>query len=372
MICFFYVALPFALFYVSLITIYHIGWLKIKPFKFRSVEKKVTFSVIIPARNEAHNIEECLRGVMEQNYPQHAYEVIVVNDHSVDDTAKIVEHLIATSQSGNVRLINMQDDEKMRLMKKAAITYAISQSNNDYIVLTDADCTRGELWLESINSFINQHSTKMIYAPVEFKARNIFEKIQSLEFAGLVAIGGAAIRLKNPNMCSAANLIFEKGLFNEIHGYEGNEDIASGDDEFLLHKAFKIYPENIHFLKSRNAIVKTTANASIKQLSDQRRRWVSKSTKYENRYITAILAGAYLFNALVFVNLIFNFKYGLILLAAKTIAEGLFLFNVMRFFKKESYLLLLPLAEFFHILYVLVIGIWANLGTYNWKGRDVN
>lgn len=371
MIWLFYTALPFTLFYVLLISIYHIGWLKIRPFKFRPAERKLTFSLIIPARNEAHNIEECLHGVMKQDYPQHAYEIIVINDHSTDDTAQIVEHVIATQQPGNVRLLNMQDDEQKRLMKKAAITHAISEAKNEYIILTDADCTRGTLWLESINSFVNQHKSKMIYAPVEFKARNIFEKIQSLEFAGLVGIGGAAIRLKNPNMCSAANLIFEKKLFNEIGGYKGNEDIASGDDEFLLHKAFKIYPNNIHFLKSASAIVKTTANVSLKQLSDQRRRWVSKSTKYENRYITAILVGAYLFNALVLLNLIFNLKYGLVLLAVKTITEGLFLFNVMRFFKKESYLLLLPLAEIFHILYVLIIGIWANMGTYNWKGRDV-
>lgn len=371
MIWLFYAALPFTLFYVLLISIYHIGWLKIKPFKFRRWENKVTFSIIIPARNEAHHIEECMRGLMQQDYPKHAYEIIVINDHSVDDTRKIVEDVMAESRHDNIRLINMEDDEQKRIMKKAAVTYAISGSKNRYIVLTDADCTRGTLWLESINSFINENQSKMIYAPVEFKARNVFEKIQSLEFAGLVGIGGAAIRLKNPNMCSAANLIFEKTLFNEVGGYEGNENIASGDDEFLLHKAFKKYPDNIHFLKSKEAVVKTTANASIKQLSDQRRRWVSKSTKYENRYITAILVGAYLFNALVFLNLIFNVKYGLILLAAKTIAEGLFLFNVMRFFKKESYLLLLPLAEIFHIWYVLIIGIWANVGTYNWKGRDV-
>ena len=176
----------------------------------------------------------------------------------------------------------------------------------------------------------------------------------------MVGIGGAAIQLKNPNMCSAANLIFEKQVFYEVGGYTSNDNIASGDDEFLLHKAFKLYPNNIHFLKNRNAIVLTTANTSLKQLSDQRRRWVSKSTKYENRYITAILVGAYLFNALVLLNLLFNFKLGLLLLAAKTITEGLFLFSIMRFYKNKSYLLLLPIAEIFHIMYVLIIGIWAH------------
>jgi hypothetical protein len=211
----------------------------------------------------------------------------------------------------------------------------------------------------------------MVYAPVEFKAGNLFEKIQSMEFAGLVGIGGAAIRLKNPNMCSAANLLFEKSIFDEVEGYTGYDGIASGDDEFLMHKIFKRYPDGVHFLRNEKAIVYTSANTSLQQLADQRRRWVSKSTKYENRYITAILIAAYLFNLSVIVNLFVNTAFGLWQLLAKTLTEGLFLYSVLRFFKRQNYLLFLPLAELFHILYVLIIGIWANMGTYTWKGRNV-
>ena len=115
----------------------------------------------------------------------------------------------------------------------------------------------------------------------------------------------------------------------------------------------------------------TTANASVQQLAQQRKRWVSKSTKYDNRYITAILVGAYLFNASVLILLIVNPIAGLCVLAGKTLVEALFLFDVMRFFKHKSYLLFLPLAELFHIIYVLIIGIWANVGTYTWKERDL-
>lgn len=367
----FYIAIPLLFFYVLLISIYHIGWLAIKPFKYVKTNEQLTFSIIVPARNEEHHIETCVTNLLKQQYPTHLFEIIVVNDHSVDNTSQVVTDIIKENSSHQVKLINMSDDLSQRYMKKATITHAIDNANYQYIILTDADCIRGDMWLETINSFVQHKRSKMVYAPVEFSANNIFEKIQSLEFAGLVGIGGAAIKLKNPNMCSAANLIFEKQVFIEIDGYQGNENIASGDDEFLLHKAFKLYPNDIHFLKNRDAIVITTANTSLKQLSDQRRRWVSKSTKYENRYITAILVGAYLFNALLLLNLLFNFKLGLLLLAVKTVTEGLFLFSIMRFYKNKSYLLFLPIAEIFHILYVLIIGIWANVGTYNWKGRDV-
>jgi len=372
MLFLFYVSLVLLAFYLLLIGIYWMGWRAINPFVNNTSSYVNKFSVLIPARNEEHVIVNCLQSIINQNYDKTCFEIIVINDYSTDNTQRVVSEFIHNNQGCSVKLINMVDDGQQRKLKKAAISFAIEQALHPYIILTDADCTRGLNWLTTINNFIDENCSKLIYAPVEFKANNIFEKLQSLEFAGLVGIGASAIQLKNPNMCSAANLIFEKTVFNEVGGYKGNDGIASGDDEFLLHKVFKRYPDNIHFLKHIDAVVTTTANASIQQLADQRKRWVSKSTKYENRYITAVMVGAYLFNFLVALQLIINIKFGLILLLAKATIEGLFLFDVMRFFKRQKYLLFLPLAEPFHILYVLIIGIWGNLGSYNWKDRKLN
>lgn len=366
------VSVALLIFYVLLIGIYWLGWLSIKPFHNQPAEVKNQFSILVPARNEESTIDTCLQSIVSQVYDANNFEILVVNDHSTDDTEHVVNEFVLRHPQFSIRLINMVDDGQQRKLKKAAITFAIEQAVHPYIILTDADCTRGQNWLTTINNFIGAFSSKFMYAPVEFKAENTFEKIQSLEFAGLVGIGASAIQLKNPNMCSAANLIFEKSVFEEVGGYKGNDGIASGDDEFLLHKVYKRYPHHIHFLKHIDAVVSTTANASLKQLADQRKRWVSKSTKYENRYITAVMVGAYLFNLMVALQLIINVKFGLVLLLAKATIEGLFLFDVMRFFKRKNYLLFLPLAEPFHILYVLIIGIWGNLGTYNWKDRKLN
>jgi cellulose synthase/poly-beta-1,6-N-acetylglucosamine synthase-like glycosyltransferase len=371
MIVVFYCSLLLLVFYVLLIGIYNIGWLMIGDYKPKENTFLQSFSVLIPARNEEENIGACLDSIIQQKYPVTHYEIIVIDDHSTDRTAEVVTAFITQHPGAPVKLLQMHDDPAQRKLKKEAITYGIKYTNNRYIILTDADCTRGSKWLDTISSFITEKRSRMIYAPVEFKANNIFEKIQSLEFAGLVGIGAAAIRLKNPNMCSAANLVFEKSVFEEVGGYKGNDGVASGDDEFLLHKVFKKYPGEVHFLKHYDAIVQTTANTSLKQLADQRRRWVSKSTKYEDRYITAIMAGAYLFNAAVLFYLLQDPLTGLFFLLAKTGVEALFLYHVMRFYKRTRYLWFLPLAEIFHILYVLIIGIWGNLGAYNWKGRSV-
>lgn len=362
--------------YAMLILIYYVGWLFIpKPKIFPIHAPKQGFSILVPARNEAQHIEACVQAIIRQDYPNSLFELIVMNDHSTDRTAEIVQTIATQYPQIHIRLIHAE--ERGVSGKKACITAAISEAAFDYICLTDADCTRGVNWLNAINESLQTRSAQLIYAPVFFSSNNLFEQSQALEFMGLLGIGAAAIQLKNPNMCSAANLIFNKEVFFKIGGYTGNENLASGDDEFLLHKVFKLYPEEVYFLKDARAIVETSPNGSLQELTQQRRRWVSKSTKYENRYITAILVGAYLFNFSIFWNFFAAFyipslwKVFMIQILVKMVAEGLLIHAVLRFFKKGKLIVLLPLVEPFHVLYVLIIGIWANVQNFTWKERSL-
>ncbi len=359
--------------YVVLIGYFLVGLLRIINKAKRKNEtsnvKQNTFTIIVPARNEEKTIADCLHSIINQTYNNTLFEIIVLNDYSIDNTSNIVSGLIKEFNTYQIRLVNLSDFDNVK-HKKEAITKGIEEAKNDYIILTDADCIRGEKWLLTINNYITTTNAKMIYAPVEFNANTIFEKLQALEFAGLVGVGAAAIELKNPNMCSAANLIFEKQVFFEVDGYKDNMHIASGDDEFLMHKVFKLYPNEVRFLYNDKAIVQTSPNGTLQQLAQQRKRWVSKSTKYENRYITLILAMAYFFNISILVNVVIDREMALYQLLFKTLVEGIFLYKILQLYKKTKLIMLLPVAEIFHILYVIIIGIWANFGTYNWKDRQ--
>jgi hypothetical protein len=71
----------------------------------------------------------------------------------------------------------------------------------------------------------------------------------------LVGSGACAMMIGKPNMCNGANIAYPKAVFEEVNGFDGNEHIASGDDEFLMHKIAEKYPNQIVFAHYQPNIV---------------------------------------------------------------------------------------------------------------------
>jgi len=387
------ITLIFAILYALLIFNFRKGWNKLNIFSTKEItsrkdakalseisESDLSFSIIISARNEAPNIKDCLGDIIAQDYLSQNFEIIVVDDFSEDETATVIEQFATENPGFNMHLIKMSDQpvKENNSFKKAAITLAIGESRNPWIITSDADCRRGAKWLATIAAFIEENHAVMVSAPVCLKeSDDFFDQAQSLEFMGLVGIGGGSIALKNPNMCNGANLIYKKDAFLEVKGFKGNNEIASGDDEFLMHKMFSKWPDKIFFLKNPEAIVYTKPETDLSSFIQQRKRWVSKSRKYSNKNITAVLSGAWLFHLMLLICLvagIFDWKYLVVFCIAfglKLMAEYTFLKKVSDFFNREKLLGILIPAAFLYIFYVLFIGIYGNFGGYKWKGRRV-
>ncbi len=193
----------------------------------------------------------------------------------------------------------------------------------------------------------------------------------------LQGITGASVFKKIHAMCNGANLAYQKKVFFEVGGFEGIDQIASGDDMLLMHKIQSVYPERTLFLKSKDIIVKTQPAETLKEFINQRIRWASKADRYTDKKITMVLLLVYLFNAWIFILGIFSFFYlkmlylFLISIGIKAIVELFFLYPVAKFFGKEKLLWWFVPAQPFHIIYTLIAGWLGKFGSYRWKGRRV-
>jgi len=362
------------LIYAFLVLNFIRGWHHLTYFIPEKSDPETKVSIIVAARDEEANIAKTIDDLIAQTYPKVLTEIIIIDDHSTDRTAEIV----FSYADKNVRLIKLNEDRALNSYKKKAIQTAIGTCSGDLIVTTDADCRMGETWLATIVQLFEQKKYKMISSPVAyFQEKSFFERLQSLEFLYLIGLGASTIGNKQPSTCNGANLAYEKTTFYEVGGFQGIDDLASGDDELLLHKIAAKYPDQIGFLKNREAIVYTHAKENLSAFIQQRRRWASKSTRYKNKGIIVLGVLIWIFN----LSILSNFITGLFIpgfltvtfyqLLVKMVLETLFLWDVTGFAKRRSLLILIPVLNVLHILYMVYIGIAGNSGKYNWKGRMV-
>jgi cellulose synthase/poly-beta-1,6-N-acetylglucosamine synthase-like glycosyltransferase len=350
-------------------------------------------SVIVPARNEEPFIGACLTALAKQTYPADWFEVIVVDDHSTDRTAAIVQEFAAAAPSLSappvtaapihikcIRLAEQPDSGTRTAHKKWAIETGIKAASGDLIVATDADCRAHPDWLSTIAAFYEATGAKFIAAPVRIAGgpSSFLAVFQTLDFITLQGITAAAVHKRFHSMCNGANLAYEKKAFYEADGFKGIDAIPSGDDMLLMHKIYRLYPQQVFFLKHRHAIVTTSPETRWKGFFNQRIRWASKADRYDDKRIFWVLLLVYSINFLFAALLVAAFWNSwwlwllLLLLAVKTVVEYPFVRSVAAFFEQQRLMVYFAALQPFHIGYTIVVGWLGKFGSYYWKDRKIS
>lgn len=364
--------------YAVLIAYYEKLFIRLKHFTPQQLVPQTAFSVIIPARNEEDNIEKCIQSILGNDYPRELFEIIVADDFSTDATADIVKRL--QQQYSNIKLVQLEHyvTSKLNSYKKKAIELCIEQATNEWILTTDADCEVPEQWLAYYNAYIQQTNPVFIAAPVMFTNSGSFISIfQSLDFISLQGITAASVSAGFHSMCNGANIAYNKEAFKAVNGFKGVDNIASGDDMLLMHKIYKQYPGRVGYLFAPQAIVHTSPMPDWKSFINQRIRWASKATSYQDKRIFWVLLLVYLFNAYLFIMPFTAIIYPpmlilwVLLLVAKTLVEIDFMKPVATFYSNKSLLWWFGIMQPFHITYTVMSGWLGKFGKYQWKNRVV-
>ena len=364
-----YIALPIAGIYSLTILLFYIGWMKLRTFISSGIFDTIPISIIVACRNEEDNILHLLKSLSKQTYPKENTEIIIIDDHSEDNTRKIIAEYIEKNKF--IKLLELPDN---KTGKKEALAYGIKNSNSDIIITTDADCTTNKNWLKTIVNYYIQFKPKLLVGPVAFNYRNnnIFQKLQAFEFLSLIGSGAGAIGVNQPIMCNGANLLFEKSLYENSNI---KNHIASGDDIFLMLYAKRINKKSIHFIRSKEAIVYTKPVKSVKEFLNQRIRWTSKSKTYRDFdiiFTALIVTFTNLILALGFVYTIWDFSFlntFILLFIIKSIFDLLILIPVTKFFYPLKLLWLFFPLQIIYPFYIVFTVIFGLIGNFNWKDR---
>ena len=351
--------------YLVLIGSLFYGFQRMKSLSDFTIEPKTSFSIVVPFRNEAENLPKLLYSISLQNYPKELFEVILVDDES-EDNYTITNYEFSISVIQNIRKSNSP--------KKDAIETAIDVAKHDWIITTDADCLVQKNWLKTIDAYIQKVEKRMVAAGVCYLSQSGFlHAFQNLDFLSLQGATIGSFGLEKPFMCNGANFAYEKKFFLELNGFDGNSNMASGDDVFLLQKAVLKDKNVVGFCLNNESVVATKSENSWNDLFQQRVRWAAKSTGYSSWFgkLTALIVFSTnvtwiaVFVLWLLGNL--NQNWFALFVALKFIVDLVLLQKTASFFKTK--LQWMFLASFLYPFFSSAVAVYSLFGKFTWKGR---
>ncbi|MBL7844821.1 MAG: glycosyltransferase [Cyclobacteriaceae bacterium] len=331
-------------------------------------------SIVIAVRNEADQIQNLLDDIARQDYPSDKFEVWVVNDHSEDETFEVVEEWAKQYPARQFQVINLPSG---KAGKKAGITDGVNRARGEIILTTDGDCRVNPNWLASVASQFTQSTQLLVGAVRLYPVTSFFQKLQTIEFASLIGSGAATLGWGTPTMCNGANLAYRKSAFFEVDGYSGNEQISSGDDEFLLRKISRRYPAGIRFNASPSGVVDASPSATCSEFFNQRIRWAGKWRAHGVGFSALLALFIFLFHVSVVLLVVLGFVGTLfwqdviLLLVAKAFVEAVFLFRVLNYLGISFSIVSFFALQVVYPLYVIFFALTANFLRADWKGRRI-
>ncbi|MBX2974248.1 MAG: glycosyltransferase [Flavobacteriales bacterium] len=225
-------------------------------------------TMIVPARDAERTLIPLLQDLNAQDLPKEQVQVIVVDDHSTDGTAHIVESMIP--RWPQLQLVRNDGEGK-----KAAITRGVEAAKHDVIILTDADARCGRERARLIADAMERDRLDLLILPARTMGGGGFVgRLQEEEQAGLLGMAMGEVLLGRPGLAYGANIAFRRSAFSAVGGY-GGDRFASGDDLFLVQRMKKA-GKRIGGLLDVDALVTVEAEPTWRGFVRQRLRWAGK------------------------------------------------------------------------------------------------
>lgn len=330
-----------------------------------------SISLIIPYRNEAHNLPQLLTHLDQQDLNPALWTCFFVNDHSDDEGPQ----LIAARLKPNYRML-----DAIGAGKKNAIKTALPFIETQSIVQTDADCMMGASWLSSYQSLSGRSEYLFCTSPVAiFEPLSVLDHLQMLEMMALMGMTLTGIESGRWYMANGANMFYSKTLALEHYAAETSEkEMASGDDMGLVYAASADPKHTVQFNLNPKSIVTTPAVKSFRALINQRLRWSTKNYRSKDgglKLALAIALSINLLNALLIILTFvdpFLFPATLAMWAIKVSIDYIYLKSMSSFYRYNMPLtkyLLSSLIYPFYISMVFILSIFKQ--NYEWKGRNI-
>jgi glycosyltransferase involved in cell wall biosynthesis len=212
------------------------------------------YSVIVPAYNAASTLEACLQALLDQSMPREAYEVLVVDDGSTDQTAGIASRY-------PVRVLR-----QCHAGPASARNLGARSAGGVCLLFTDADCVPVGTWIDEITRPLEADNqvagVKGVYRTHQTSLMARFAQLEFEEkYAGLS-------RLKSIDFVDTGSAAFRADAFWKAGGFDPSFPVASNEDTQL---SFNLVAQGWRLVFAKGAAVYHQHSESLGRYL--RRKW---------------------------------------------------------------------------------------------------
>lgn len=332
-------------------------------YKDHSVQDQIerdwpSVSVIITARNESAVLADCLRSFEQIDYPREKIEFIIGNDQSEDETPAILSDW--AGKDSQRTYIEIQPLYTHINGKANALAQLIDKSKGELLLLTDADCRVGKLWVKEL---VKAYRPKfgLVVGVTQVTGKNLFEKLQGLEWWQTLGMIKVTSDLGFLLTAVGNNMLVSREAYEKVGGYEGLP--FSVTEDFALGEAVKAAGYKPVHQFSPNSLIGTKGEKDLLTLLIQRKRWMWGARTLPLKWQLLLLLQV-MFYPCIFILLTFiPIEAGLIW-ALKLILQSLFIKSLA---KKAGQVIPLFQLIIFEVYYPVIS--WSTIVYYFWPSK---
>jgi cellulose synthase/poly-beta-1,6-N-acetylglucosamine synthase-like glycosyltransferase len=229
------------------------------------VTNRPKITVLVPAHNEGENLKRTIISIVENNYPNK--EIIVIDDHSSDDTFRIADEF---AKKGLIRIVRRKEGKGSRA---AAINFGVVYATGDILMMTDGDTLIERKVLKEIAKLMDDPKVGAVAGNVRVLGgddgvNNILTKCQAYEYIIAFELGRRVLSIMNLLLIiPGAFGAFRKDLAKKAGIYD--KDTLAEDFDLSI----KVFKTGTRVMFVSDAIAWTFCPYSWKGWFRQRLRW---------------------------------------------------------------------------------------------------
>ena len=341
-----------------------IRWLhNFKPYHYKPSAYPL-ISILVAARNEEKTIEACLSRLISIDYPADKMEILVGNDRSEDRTLQIAGTL--AEKDSRIKLLDIKSNLGLARGKANVLAHLAKKARGQLFFITDADTRVPEQWVK--NLLYGLHNNVGIISGVTVViGKGLWAQLQNMEWLNALGMLKVVTDMGIPVTGIGNNMMVTREAYEKVGGYENIP--FSVVEDFQLTRAVLQAKFSVINLFNAEVTAETIAKANIKDILNQRKRWMNGAVKIP-LILKLILVAQALTVPLTIILLFYNIIVALSFFLLKVLLRSTFSFFVYKKVKQKINFGAILLYDFYAGLLTTMTLIYYIIPVkLDWKGR---